>query len=126
MLKSKKTLILLTLLFIPVLGFSQESKNKPEENKEIPSMIAIREEGRKFEEGATFFWNTKDFLYETGKNATIGAVTGAIGGAAGGTVTLPVVGTVTGAGGGAVLGTVTGAVAGATEYIIDEIAGKHK
>lgn len=45
MLKCKKNLMFLTLMFVPVLGFSQDSKNKALEKKKIPSMIAIRNEG---------------------------------------------------------------------------------
>ncbi|QXW66232.1 hypothetical protein KX935_03180 [Streptobacillus moniliformis] len=70
-------------------------------------------------------WNTKDFLYETGKGAVSSAVACAVVGGAGGSVTLPIVGTVAGASGGAILGAVGGAISNAGEYIIDELAGKH-
>lgn len=76
MLKTKKHLMLLALLFIPVLGFSQESKNKPEENNDTPSMIAIRDEDDIIMEPGVTLFGAKGKQIGTYIGSEIGEIVG--------------------------------------------------
>ncbi|CAM3265932.1 hypothetical protein STFE110948_07120 [Streptobacillus felis] len=124
MLKTKKHLMLLALLFIPVLGFSQDSKNKLEENKEVPSMIAIKNEEEIIMKPGISLYGARG--RELG-NIIGGAIGGVIGSTISGGATGGLGATVGGIGGSVIGGHAGGNIGDAIEdYIVKPIADKIK